>query len=65
MASLSGTPLPIGIALEENQMKKASPANLHIPSPVFPHILTRQLPTTPELHKTCLRFKVDNYKKND
>ena len=46
-------------------MEKASPTNLHILSPVFPHILTRQLPATPELHKTCLRFEVDNSKKND
>ena len=41
-------------------MEKASPANPHILSPVFPHNLTRLLPTTPKLHKTCLRFEVDN-----
>ena len=41
-------------------MEKASPANLHIPSPVFPHNSTRWLPTTPELHKMCLSFEVDN-----
>ena len=46
-------------------MEKASPANPHILSPVFPHILTRQPPTTPELHKTSLRFEVNNNKKND
>ena len=46
-------------------MEKASPANQHIPSPIFPHILTRWPPTTPELHKMCLRFEVDNNKKND
>ena len=44
---------------------KVSPTNPHIPSPVYLHILTRWLPTTPELHKTCLRFEVDNNKKND
>ena len=41
-------------------MEKMSPANLHIPSPVFPHNSTRWLPTTPKLHKMCLRFEVDN-----
>ena len=41
-------------------MEKVSPANLHIPSPVSLHNLTRQPPATPELHKTCLRFEVDN-----
>ena len=46
-------------------MEKVSPTNPHIPSPVFPHILTRQQPTTPEVHKMCLRFKVDNNKKSD
>ena len=37
---------------------KGSPANLHIPSPVFLQDLTRQLPDTLEVHKT--KFKVDN-----
>ena len=41
-------------------MEKVSPANLHIPSPVFLHNLTRWLPATPELHKMCLRFEVDD-----
>ena len=39
---------------------KASPTNPHIPSPVFPHDLTGQLPATLELHKT--KFKVENKK---
>ena len=37
---------------------KTSPTNPHIPSPVFPHDSTRQLPATLELHKT--KFKFDN-----
>ena len=35
-AALSGTPPPIGTALEENQMEKAPPANLQCPITHFP-----------------------------
>ena len=41
-------------------MEKASPVTPYIHSPVFLHNSTRQSPTTPELHKMCLRFEVDN-----
>ena len=51
-AAVSGTPLPIGTALEEIQMEKAPPTNLQHPITILPHILTRQPPTTHELHKT-------------
>ena len=46
-------------------MEKASPTNLQILPPVFPHNLTRWPPTTPELHKMCLRFEVDNEGKDN
>ena len=36
---------------------KASPANLHIPSPIFLQNPTGQLPATLEVHK--MMFKVD------
>ena len=41
-------------------MEKVSPTHPDILLPVFPHNLTRQLCTTPELLKMCLRFEVDN-----
>ena len=41
-------------------MEKVSPTNPCITSPVFLHNSTRQLHATPELHKTCLQFEVDN-----
>ena len=41
---------------------KASPTNLHIPSPVFPQDSTLQPPGTLELHKT--KFKVNKKKNN-
>ena len=55
-----GHPHPIGVALGGEPTEKASPANLLIPSPVFLHNLTRWLSAAPELHKTCLWFRVDN-----
>ena len=35
-AALSGTPPPLGTALEENQAGKAPPANLQCPLTCFP-----------------------------
>ena len=42
----------------EGPADKASPTNMHIPSPIFPQNLTRQSHATFELHKK--KFKVVN-----
>ena len=50
-AAVLGTPPPIRTALEEIQMERCPPPTHNVPSPVFPHFLTRQLPATCELCK--------------
>ena len=51
-AALSGTPLLLAQPWRGTRWRRHHPPTHNIPSPIFPHIMTRWPPTTLESHKT-------------
>ena len=52
--TISETPHPLAQLWRRSRWRRHHLPNCNVPSPVLPHILTRQPPATHELHKMYL-----------